>query len=163
MCSTSKFVQGSSNYQKSSLKDRTLSAPHDLGSKSKENFEAQKAGLSIPPRKVVQQIPSVSAIAKSVQQMNEKDQVIVRKLQDIAYYIILHGLPLTQFEHLIKLEKLNNVTFTGAYENESACPNFIIDIAEYFFQEDVKKKIEMVNLFPLCAMSQHTKASPSKR
>ena len=44
MCSTSKFVEGSSNYQKSSLKDHNLSAPHDLARKSKENFDAQKAG-----------------------------------------------------------------------------------------------------------------------
>ena len=73
ICSTSKFVQGSSNYQKSSLKDHNLSASHDLVRKSKENFDAQKAGLSIPPRKVVQQIPPASAIAKSVQRMNEKD------------------------------------------------------------------------------------------
>ena len=43
MCSTSKFVEGSSNYQESSLKDHNLSAPHDLARKSKENFDAQKA------------------------------------------------------------------------------------------------------------------------
>ena len=73
MCSTSKFVQGSSNYQKSSLKDHNLSAPHDLACNSKENFDVQKAGSPIPPRNVVQQIPPASAIAKSVHQMNEKD------------------------------------------------------------------------------------------
>ena len=73
MCSTSKFVQGSSNHQKSSLKDHNLSAPHDLTRKSKENFDTQKAGSSIPPRKAVHLIPPASTIAKSVQQMNEKD------------------------------------------------------------------------------------------
>ena len=145
ICSTSKFVQGSSNYQKSSLKDHNLSASHDLARKSKENFDAQKAGSSIPPRKVVQQIPPVSAIAKSLQRMNEKDWKTMKKLQDIAYYIALHGLPFTQFEHLVKLEKLHKVTFIGAYENESACRSFIIDIADCFFQEDVKKKIELAN------------------
>ena len=67
------------------------------------------------------------------------------KLQDIAYYVALHGLPFTQFEHLVKLEKLHNVTVTGAYENESTCRSFVIDIADYFFQEDVKKKIELAN------------------
>ena len=99
MCSTSKFVQGNNNCQKSSLKDRHLSAPDDLTRKSKENFGAQKAGSSIPPRKVVQQIPPASTIAKSVQQMNEKDRATVTKLHDIGYYIALHELPFTQFEH----------------------------------------------------------------
>ena len=85
MCSTSKFMLGSSNYQKSTLKDHNLSAPHDLALKSKENFDAQKAGSSISPREVVQQIPPTSPIAKSVQQMNEMDGATVTKLPDIAY------------------------------------------------------------------------------
>ena len=85
MCSTSKFMLGSSNYQKSTLKDHNLSAPHDLALKSKENFDAQKAGSSISPRKVVQQITPTSPIAKSVQQMNEMDGATVTKLPDIAY------------------------------------------------------------------------------
>ena len=93
MCSTSKSVQGSSNYPKSSLKDHNLSAPPDLARKSKEKFDAQKAGSSIPPTKIVQQIPPASAIAKSVQQMNEKDQTTVTKLHRLAYYIGLYGLP----------------------------------------------------------------------
>ena len=81
--------------------------------------------------------------------MNEKDQTTVTKLHRLAYYIGLYGLPFKQFEHLVKLEKLHNVTFTGAYENKSACRNFIIDIAGYFFQEDVKKKIEVVNFITI--------------
>ena len=80
--------------------------------------------------------------------MNEKNGATVRKLYDIAYYIALHGLPFTQFELLVKLEKLHN-SFTGAYENESAYRYFIIDIAEYFFQEDVKEKIEVVNFIAI--------------
>ena len=145
MCSTNKFVKGSSNYQKCFLKDHNLSATQDLTRKSKENVDAQKAGSSFPPRKVVQLIPPASAIATSVQQMNEKDQATVTKLHNIAYYIALHGLPFTQFKHLVKSEKHYNVTFTGVCENESASRNFIIDITEYFFQRDVKKKIEKVN------------------
>ena len=154
---------GSSNYQKSTLKDHNLSAPHDLALKSKENFDAQKAGSSISPREVVQQIPPTSPIAKSVQQMNEMDGATVTKLPDIAYYIALHGLPFTQFEHLVKLEKLHNVTFTGAYKNESARRNFIIDMEEYFFQEDVKKKIKVINFIAILCDGQQTETSPSKR
>ena len=40
---------------------------------AKEDFDAHKAGLSVPLRKVVQEIPRDSAIAKSMQQMNDKD------------------------------------------------------------------------------------------
>ena len=73
MYSASKFMLGSSNYQKSTLKDHNLSAPHDLARKSKENFDVQKASSSIPQRKVVQQITAARAIAKFVRQMNEMD------------------------------------------------------------------------------------------
>ena len=118
MCNTSKFVQGNSNYQKFSFRYHNLSELHDLTCKSKENLDTQKAGLSIPPRKVVQQIPPASATAKSVQQINEKDRATVMKLNNIACYIALHGLSFTRFEHL---GKFHDVTFTGAYENESAC------------------------------------------
>ena len=71
------------------------------------------------------------------------------KLHDIAYYIALHGRSSPQFEQLVKLEKLHDVTFTGANKNESACRNFNIDIVEYFLQEDVKKKIEVVSFIAI--------------
>ena len=58
-------------------------------------------------------------ITKSVQQITENDRATMTKLHNIAYYIMLHGLPFTQFKHLVKVEKLHNVTFTGAYENET--------------------------------------------
>ena len=57
----------------------------------------------------------------------------------------LHALPFTQFEHYIHFEKLHNVSYTGACENEIACKNFILDISDYFLQEDIQKKIELVN------------------
>ena len=70
--------------------------------------------------------------------MNEKGRATVTKLHGIAYYIALHGLPFTQFKPIVKLEKFHDVI-----------PNFIIDIAEYFFQEDVKKKIKVVNFIAI--------------
>ena len=163
MYSASKFMLGSSNYQKSTLKDHNLSAPHDLARKSKENFDVQKASSSIPPRKVVQQITAARAIAKFVRQMNEMDWATVMKLHGIAYYIALDRLPFTQFEYQVKFEKLHNVTFIGAYKNESACWNFIIDIKECFFQEDVEKKIKLINFIAILCDGQQTKTSLSKR
>ena len=81
-----------------------------------------------------------------MQQMNDKDRETVTKFHDIAYYIELHGPPFTQFEHHIHLEKSNKVSYTGTYENEKVCKNFTLDILDYFFQEDIKKKTELVNL-----------------
>ena len=81
--------------------------------------------------------------------MNDKDRETVTKLHDIAFYVALHGLPFTQFEHQIKLEKLHNVPFSGAYENETACRNFILDTSDYLFEENMKKKLELVNFISI--------------
>ena len=64
--SSSKFVQGTKTYQLFSIKDRAASKPHPAKKTAKEDFDARKAGLSVPLRKVVQEIPPGSAIAKSI-------------------------------------------------------------------------------------------------
>ena len=112
-----KFVVGSTNYQLSAVKDHGLTGPHAAATKSKAESDAKKAGSSVPPRKVVLKTPSNSAIAMSLQRMNDKDREIVTKLHDIAFYVAVHGLPFTQFEHQVKLEKLHNVPFSGAYQS----------------------------------------------
>ena len=147
--SNGKFVVGSTNYQFSTVKDHSISAPHDAAVKAKEHANSVKSGVSLPPRKIVLQTPSDSAIAKSLQQMNEKERETVTKLLDIAYYIALHGLPFSMFQHQIKLEKLHKVSFTGAYENGNACKNFIIEISDYLFLEKMKKKLELVNFISI--------------
>ena len=43
------------------------------------------------------------------------------------------------------MEKLHNVSYTGARKNETACKKFVLDISDYFFQEDIQKKMELVN------------------
>ena len=40
---------------------------------------------------------------------------------------------------------MTHVSYTGNYENETACKNFIVNILDYFFQEDIKKKMKLVN------------------
>ena len=64
-----KFVLGSSNYQLSSVKDHQTSGPHVAAVKAKEHSDAVKSGVSLPPRKVVLQTPSDSAISKSLVKM----------------------------------------------------------------------------------------------
>ena len=144
-----KFVVGSTNYQLSAVKDHGTTGPHSAATKSKEEADAKEAGLSVPPRTLVLRTPSESAISMSLQKMNDKDRETVTKLHDIAFYVAVHGLPFTQFEHLIKLEKLHNVPFSGAYENETACRNFILDTSDYLFAENMKKKLELVNFISI--------------
>ena len=91
------FKESNSISSLSSIKDHAGSKPHPAAKTAKEDFDARKAGLSVPLRKVVQEIPPGSAIAKSMQQMNDKDQETVTKLHDRLYYIALFGLPFTQF------------------------------------------------------------------
>ena len=40
---------------------------------------------------------------------------------------------------------MHNVSYTGACENKTAYKNFILDILDYFLQEDIQKKMELVN------------------
>ena len=94
--SSSKFAPGIKTYQLSSIK-HAASKTHPVEKTAKEDFDVRKAGLSVTLRKVVQEIPPGSAIAKSMQEMNHKDQATVTELPDRLYYIALNGLPFTQF------------------------------------------------------------------
>ena len=58
---------------------------------------------------------------------------------------MLQRLPFTSFQNQLVLEELHGVKFTGAYENENACKNLIFGISEYLFEENVKKKLHLVN------------------
>ena len=66
----------------------------------------------------------------------------------------LHGLPFTKNEHHIHFEKLNNTSYAGTCENKTVCKNFILGILDYFLQEDIQKKMELVNFIAvLCDRS----------
>ena len=62
---------------------------------------------------------------------------------------MLQRLPFTAFQNQVALEKLHGAKFTGAYENENACKNFIFGISEYLFEENVKKKLHLVNFIAI--------------
>ena len=70
--------------------------------------------------------------------MSEKNRENLSKHHDISFHIALQRLPLTAFQNQVALEK-------RAYENENACKNFIFGISEYLFEENVKKKLHLVN------------------
>ena len=78
--------------------------------------------------------------------MGDKEKEALTKLYIIAHYIAVKGRPYLDFKDLIKLKKLHSVKFqSGAYENESACRNFIKNISELFFQHDLYEKLLQVN------------------
>ena len=149
---SSKIIQGSKNYQLSSIKDLDASKPHVTVKTAKD---VRKAGLSILPRKVVQQITSTVLLPNPCSRWTTKIGKL-SKLHNTAYYIALHGLLFTQFEHHIHLEKLHNVSYTGAYENETTCKNVILDISDNFFEEDIKWNWSILLLF--CVTDLKTRA-----
>ena len=111
----------------------------------KEHVEAVAIGKSLPPRKTQRRsFTSESQIYLGIQQVNEKDRETLSKLHDISFHMVLQRLPFTAFQNQVALEKLHGVKFTGTYENENACKNFIFGIPEYFFEEKVKKKLHLV-------------------
>ena len=83
--------------------------------------------------------------------MSEKDCETLSKLHDISFHIALQRLQFTAFQNQVALQKLHGVKFTSAYENENACKNFIFGISQYLFEENVTKKLHLVNfIVPLC-------------
>ena len=134
----------------STLKDRNNSACHQRAIREKEHEEAVTVGKSLPPRKIQRRpLTSESSIYLGIQQMSEKDRETLSKLHDISFHIALQRLTFTTFQNQVALEKLHGVKFTGAYENENACKNFIFGISEYLFEENVKKKLHLVNFIAI--------------
>ena len=81
--------------------------------------------------------------------MSEKDRETLSKLHNISFHIAFQRLPFTAFQNQVVLEILHGVKCTGTYENENACKNFIFGISEYLFEENVKKKLHLVNFIAI--------------
>ena len=134
----------------SALKDHDNSACHQRAIREKEHEEAIAVGKSLPPRKIQHRpLTSESPIFLGIQQMSEKDCETLSKLHDISFHVALQRLPFTVFQNQIALEKLQGVKFTGTYENENASKNFIFGISEYLFEDNVKKKLHVVNFIAI--------------
>ena len=144
------FISGSSNYRLSALKDHESSACHQCVIPEKEHEEAIAVGKSLPARKIQHRpLTSESPIYLGIQQMSEKDHETLSKLHNISFYIVLQRLLFTAFQKQVALEKLHGVKFTSTYENENACKNFIFGISKYLFEENVKKKLHLVNFIAI--------------
>ena len=83
------FVNRSSNFRLSSIKDHDSSAYHQWAILEKQHSEAVAAGISLPPRQVEQHISPNSDIATGLQQVDEKDRNTVEKLHEISFNIAL--------------------------------------------------------------------------
>ena len=130
----------------SALNDHDNSACYQCAIREKEYEEAVAVGKALPPKKIQHRpLTSESTIFLGIQQMCEKDRETLSKLHDISFHITLQRLPFTAFQNQVALEKLHGVKFTSAYENKSACKNFIFGISEYLYEENVKKKLHLVN------------------
>ena len=85
--------------------DIIVSQSHQRAVREQEHNKALKEGISVPPRKVVHDVPADSAISTGLQNMGEKEKQTVEKL----YYLALKGHPFIDFEDQIKLENLHGV------------------------------------------------------
>ena len=127
-----KFL-GSKNFQASALKDQFVKKNWAVC--KKEHKEAVVAGRSLPPRKVEQHAPSNSPLVQGIQLMGYLKHDTVKKLHEIDYYIALKGQLISNFKEQWQLQ----------YDN--ACKNFIFSMAEYFFEENIKNKLIIGELF----------------
>ena len=82
--------------------------------------------------------------------MGDLEHESLKKLQEIAYYITIKGQPFSNFKEQFEIEQMHGVKYSGVYENDKACENFIFGIAEYF-EKNMKNKLASVNfLAVLC-------------
>ena len=143
------FIAGSSNYRLSALKDHDNFACHQRVIREKGHEEAVAVGKSLPRKIQRRPLTSESPIYLGIQQMSKKNRETLSKLHNVSFHIALQRLPFTAFQNQVALEKLHGVKFTGAYENENACKNFIFGILENLFEENVKKNIHLVNFIAI--------------
>ena len=119
-----------------SLSDHPTTDGHTRAIREQENKKAIAPGLTVAPRKVVQETPTYSLIGARFKRMGETEKTALKKLFDIAHHIAVKGRPFTDFKNHIQLEKIHGVKFqSGSYENESSCRDFIKAIYELFFQK----------------------------
>ena len=74
----------------------------------------------------------------------------LRKLFNTVYYIAMKGQPYTDFEYLVNLQVLNGTEFhLPLYINKEACRDFIQNIADFLFDEEITKKLHKLNFIGL--------------
>ena len=142
------FVTGSTNYRPSTLKDHAQTDGHKRAVGEEAHAEAEASGVSLQPRKVYQAVPSSSSIVQGLNRMGDNERESVTKLNHIAFHVATKGLPFKYSKDKIELQKLHDVKFHAwAYENESACRDFILNISNFLFDKLVRENLSRVNFF----------------
>ena len=114
-------------------------------------FEMQENAKAAGEKYVKEMTPSgnmpIGNSLNNAAKLNVHDRSYLEKLFHIAYVIAKKGRPYTDFQAHIELEKLHGVNFStsGAYENETACKNFINFSSECLFDKTVIEKLVHVN------------------
>ena len=156
------FVTGTTNFKLSTLNEHENTDGHKRAIREEENDKAVAAGVDLAPRIMVQETPASSAIRSGFKKMGDKEKEALTKLHAVAHYTAVKRRPNLDFKDLIELEKLHGFQ-SGAYENESACRDFIKNILEFFFQRDLYEKLLRVNFITILCTALLIRVSQSKR
>ena len=117
-----KFIDGSNNFKSTRIYEHEESEPYKTAKRCKEYVEAKERGETYRL-----DIPTDAPIAQGFKRMRQTESEGLQKLFDVAYYVATKGRPLSDFESLIELEKLHDISFHGTkYENRNACRDFVL-------------------------------------
>ena len=137
-------TNGSTRLKQSAFADHEESACHIRAVKEKYK-DSQRAGQSLQAKKVTIEVPSDAPIKRRLDKMMSTEKEDLRKLCNTVYYI-RKGRPYTDFEDLVNLQVLNGAEFRlSSYVNKEACRDFIQNIADFSFDEEIAKKLRKVN------------------
>ena len=82
--------------------------------------------------------------------MTSKEKEGLRKLFNTAYFIARKGRSYTDFEDLVYLQVLSGAEFHfSSYVNKEACRDFIQNIVDFLYDEEIAKKLLKVNFIGL--------------
>ena len=101
------------------------------------------------PHKVYQAVPFSSSIVQGLNRTGDNERESVTKLNHIAFQAATKGLLFNYFKDEIELQKLHVKFQARAYENESACRDFILNISNFLFDKLVREKLSRVNFFAI--------------
>ena len=137
------FVNGSSNFCKSEVKDHANTMIHSEAVKLDKIEKAKEVGEKYVTKLTPTGPTKIGESFKKSGSMTDAQKECFEKLFHVAYSVAKRGRPYTDFMDIIELEKLHNVKFFpgGSYKNESACHDFVNSCANLIFNEEVNEKL----------------------
>ena len=137
------FVNGSTNFRKSAVKDYANTMMHSEAEKFDKIEKAKEVGEKYVTKLTPTGPTKIGESFEKSGSMTDAQKECFEKLFHVAYSVARRGRPYTDFMDIIELEKLHNVKFFpgGSYENELACCDFINSYASLIFNEKVREKL----------------------